>query len=116
MSEEEKNITATEAQNFPMESEAILGPSKISTESYGHPRISSSLGESQRRLNSWLGLPRFFFLIAYLGLFLFIYLLVGLCDMLDLSSPDQGSNLCPLQWKKIVNHWATREVPGLPRS
>ena len=46
MSEEEKNITAAEAQNFPMESEAILGPSKISTESYGHPRISSSLGES----------------------------------------------------------------------
>lgn len=33
MSEEEKNITATEAQNFPMDSEAILGPSKISMES-----------------------------------------------------------------------------------
>ena len=46
MSEEEKNITAAEAQNFPMESEAILGPSKISTESDGHTRISSSLGES----------------------------------------------------------------------
>ena len=60
MSEEEKNITAAEAQNFPMESEAILGPSKISTESDGHPRISSSLGESQWRLSSWLGLPRFF--------------------------------------------------------
>ena len=76
MSEEEKNITAAEAQNFPMESEAILGPSKISTESYGHPRISSSLGESQRRLNSWLGLPRFFFFNCLLR-FIFVYLSFG---------------------------------------
>lgn len=33
MSEEEKNTIADGAQNFPMESDAILGPSKISIES-----------------------------------------------------------------------------------
>ena len=24
--------------------------------------------------------------------------------------PDQGSNLCPLHWQAILNHWATREA------
>ena len=31
--------------------------------------------------------------------------------MLGSWFPNQGSNLCPLQWKRRVNHWATREVP-----
>ena len=25
--------------------------------------------------------------------------------------PDQGLNPCPLQWKRSLNHWTTREVP-----
>ena len=25
--------------------------------------------------------------------------------------PDQGSNLCPLHWRQILNHCATREAP-----
>ena len=28
-----------------------------------------------------------------------------------LVPPNQGSNPCPLQWKRSLNHWATREVP-----
>ena len=24
----------------------------------------------------------------------------------------QGSNLCPLHWQAILNHWTTREAPG----
>ena len=32
-------------------------------------------------------------------------------SMLDPSSPNQGSNLCPLQWKHSLNHWTTRDVP-----
>ena len=27
------------------------------------------------------------------------------------SSPDQGWNLCSLQWKCSLNHWTTKEVP-----
>ena len=27
--------------------------------------------------------------------------------------PNQGSNLCPLQWKQSPNHSTTREVPGI---
>ena len=26
--------------------------------------------------------------------------------------PDQGSNLCPLQWEHSLNQWTTREIPG----
>ena len=27
------------------------------------------------------------------------------------NAPDQGSNLCPLQWECSLNHWTVREVP-----
>ena len=27
---------------------------------------------------------------------------------------DQGSNLCPLQWKQSPNHWTAREFPRVP--
>ena len=28
--------------------------------------------------------------------------------------PDQGSNLCPLQWKQSPNQWTAREFPSGP--
>ena len=27
--------------------------------------------------------------------------------------PDQGLNLCPLNWQKILSHWTTREVQNI---
>ena len=27
--------------------------------------------------------------------------------------PNQRLNLCPLQWKRGVNHWTTREIPKI---
>ena len=33
--------------------------------------------------------------------------------MWDLSSPTRGWNPGPLQWKHSLNHWTTREVPGM---
>ena len=33
--------------------------------------------------------------------------------MWDLSSPNQRSNPCPLQWKQSLNHWTAREILGI---
>ena len=33
--------------------------------------------------------------------------------MRDLSSPNQRSNPCPLQWKQSLNHWTAREILGI---
>ena len=27
--------------------------------------------------------------------------------------PKQASNLCPLHWQGILNHWTTRKAPGI---
>ena len=33
--------------------------------------------------------------------------------MWDLSFPTRDQTCDPVQWKQILNHWATREVPYL---
>ena len=38
-------------------------------------------------------------------------MLATLRSMWDLSSHDQGSNSCFLQWKRSLNHWTAKEVP-----
>ena len=48
-----------------------------------------------------------------LGLIALVVVTLGLsCRVACRVFLDQGSNLCPLHWQVIANHWATMEVPA----
>ena len=40
--------------------------------------------------------------------FSFVLALAVPHGMWDLSFPDQGLNLCPLQWRQSLNHWTPK--------
>ena len=54
-----------------------------------------------------------FLICAMLALRVFVVahgLSLGACWPVDSQFPNQGSNLCPLLWQVILNHWTTRKV------
>ena len=51
-----------------------------------------------------------------LSLFFFFNFLAALCGMWDLSSPDQGSNSCPLPWERKVLTTLPWDCQGNPNN
>lgn len=47
---------------------------------------------------------------VYFYFFVVVFLALP-CGMQDLSSPNQGSNLCPVVEAQSFTHWTAREVP-----
>ena len=71
------------------------------------PQRTSLLADKEGRLSVPLQ-----FLKKYCRYKLYcIYLFIWQQGMHNLSFPDQGLNLCPLQWKHSFNHGTTRESP-----